>query len=88
MSREVTYETQYKTIQKAYLNATDITCLVPIGINRARVIAREIKEEMESEGKPSLSDKLFILPTDRVLKKLGLSRENIERNFKNGRLLQ
>lgn len=73
-----TYKEQYQIIQKSYLNAKDVTTLVPVGINHARKIINEVIVDMLAEKAPVFNTRVCIAPTDRVLAKLGLSADEIK----------
>lgn len=73
------YLKQEEIIFKPYLNAKDIAQLGSFGINTAREIINCIYLDMEHEKIPTFKRRQKIVPTERVIAKLGLNASVIHR---------
>ena len=61
-------------LEKDWLSAKDITCLVPVSIREARSIVKGIVNEMKEDGAYVLNTKTMYAPTELVAKKLHLRK--------------
>lgn len=66
-----------KIISKTYLNALDVSVICGISISQARKHIKAVENEMKQKG--LILPKRANVPTERILKRLGLSIELIHR---------
>ena len=70
---EVDISKQAQAINKIYCSVNDIMTITALSYPRAVKLAKEIISEMEERGEFILSRKPILLPTKKVLRKLGLN---------------
>lgn len=79
---EYTWLDQEEVINHSWISAKEIQILVPVGICNARKIISDIRKDMLLEGAYTFNCKTILVPTQRVLKKLGLNEKNIREQAK------
>ena len=57
--------------RKLYVTAAEIRSVYPLTEKGCRLVMHAIIAEMEAEGLPQISARPLLVPTERVLKKLG-----------------
>jgi len=72
-----------QVISKPYITAKEISMIYPVGITNARKVVDAICRDMEAKGTPLPKARKKLVPTERVLKKLGLNAELIHREARN-----
>ena len=75
MSRKrfVDIDLQNQVVNKVYCSINDIMAITGLSYPVASRFAKEIVEEMEAKGEFVLSRKPYLVPTKKVLRKLGLN---------------
>lgn len=62
---------------KPYIGANELREIVPVSYRVALEIVKQVEEEMQSEGLPTVKSKRKLVPTKRVLQKLGLEERDV-----------
>ncbi len=76
---EIDISKQAQAINKIYCSIDDIMTITALSYPRAVKLAKEIISEMEEKGEFVLSKKPFLIPTKKVLRKLGLNASDFTR---------
>lgn len=85
--KSYTWLDQEEVINHSWISAKEIMVLIPVGICNARKVISDIRQEMLLDGSYTFNSKTILVPTQRVLKKLGISEKNIREQAKRMREL-
>ena len=74
------YQDLYKIITKPWITIDEISNMINCSRSSALIIVRKVEEEVLKEGKMLPPSKKKLLPTDKVMKILGIDKETVYEN--------